>query len=514
MLISSPQKRKHHEIYTSPQSNMPVYLPRDLIMKIFENLSIPQLCSLRTICKSWKDMSDEAQIKVINIRKLNLFTIFKHKLFTSPYSYLDYHKVNKNWRDLVRNPHHTKLEYVKLKNELDNTSYQFIVTTFTNLKTLCIESSRLSSIDLRDFPCLTALDISRTDAHPVWQTYPIESIDHLAKGTRLKSLRLVGCPFTEFILPVEILPSLQHIWVDKLKQIPPCPNLESLYVKGDAFSPESLQHPKLKNLTIEHTDARIWDFASITGLETLSIVCADYLESLEFLRFLPYLKSLSIKDCYQLFESSLSNLIHVPALTRLAVVRCYNLEPHSMQNLKYVTCLEKLEINDKRFFASEGSNNLEFVTRLKVLKVSSDFIRQVKRENLRHISQLEDLDISDIKDSVSSLDFLQHFTSLTKLNLEGQRNIISLQPLEFVSQLIELNMNCCRMATAYSNHTSRFPVLPILQTLHTIDFLDSKSLLTALGSFPSLKYLFVGDNTNVYLHARISEIPAQIEEIR
>lgn len=512
MFISSPQKRKHQEVYTSPQSSMPVYLPRDLIMKIFENLSIPQLCHLRTICKSWKHMSDEAQIKVINIRKLNLFTIFGDKLF--PSSYQDYHKVNKTWRDLVRNPHYTKLECIKLKNELDDTRYQFIVKSFTNLKTLCIESSRLSSIDVRDFPCLTALDISHTDAHPVWRTYPIESIDNLAQATRLQSLRLVGCQFSEFILPVEILPSLQHIWVDKLKQIPPCPNLESLYVKGDAFSPEFLQHPKLRNLTIEHTDARIWDFASITGLETLSIVCADYLESLDFLRFLPYLKSLSIKDCYQLFEKSLSNLIHVPALTRLAVVRCYNLKPHSMKNLKYVTCLEKLEINDKRFFASEGSNNLKFITRLKALKVSSCFIRQVKSENLRHISQLEDLDISDIKDSVSSLDFLQHFTSLTKLNLEGQRNIISLQPLEFVSQLTELNMNFCRMATANYNQTSRFPVLPILQTLQVTDFLDPKSLLKALRSFPSLKYLFVGDKTNVYLHLRISEIPAHIEEIR
>lgn len=208
------------------------------------------------------------------------------------------------------------------------------------------------------------------------------------------------------------------------------------------------------------------DLAYLTGLETLSIQNGTG-DSLESLRNLSYLTSLSLTDCLVSMDD-LQVIGTLPSLTKLTLNGC------SLSNIENLGTASKLTTLNLSNNAIRDLSPLSFMTDLTDLDLSHNAL-----DSLNALSSLSSLKVLDVSyNSLASIAPLSSCASLTKLYV-GNNLLENLSGLEGIQSLATLS--------APSNSLTD---ISALQALNSITHLDiSSNKLTDISCLASLNKL-------------------------
>lgn len=407
-------------------------LPRDLWVKIFEQLTIPKLAAISLVSKQWRSMSYEAQINSINKKKLSFVKIFRPVFITQRYDIVPLFAIE--W--LLKNPFHSRLSHLDFRI-LTQKDMERLTQACPNLSSIAAVSSKLKNLEtLNALTALRSLDLNSSrdlepDALQNFQhlssleslklTYCRQSLKQLAAASALKSLNLISS---------DIIPEEMH-YLSHVSSLT-CLRTDD---KGENYLPFL---PNLTRLDLwnVHGTCLVSQFSLLSRLTKIDILSARKLQNLQFLSKTTLLKKLSLSCCDKIERTALSALCYVTNLLTLHI-NCTVLEKDALKNIAHTPQLRKLKWT--RMEPVPSLEPLQFTTELIHLEIMDTTVAEQAFYALRHVTKLRTLIAERTKSSRSKLNFLCYTPLLQRLAFPYNQ-IDSLLPLQFVTQLTELDI--------------------------------------------------------------------------
>jgi hypothetical protein len=277
---------------------------------------------------------------------------------------------------------------------------------------------------------------------------------------------------TRLMLPTELISDKEKNW-------------------NDWFAFEiTLHFPNISHLSFKTTFSQIptscdnerdplvinWSFLEKLPLLVSIDLSSGYhnIPNIEFLKLVPQLKKLNLKDCTTITPECFKILKKLVELVEINLSHC---EVQDISFIKFMPHLQKLNL--QQCYVSSGLDCLS-ETELISLKISDLY----DVEYIKDLKKLEELNLSKFSlfgpNHCKNIDKLKLLTGLKKLNLGG----VKLPDLSFLSSL--KNLEHLKLATSCEGTI----FLPPLKELRSLDL--SGSLLSNIevgGTLPLLQYL-------------------------
>ncbi len=331
------------------------------------------------------------------------------------------------------------------------------VAKLANLKRVDISGTQIRDIiPLKNLTRLEVLDCSRTE---------ISSLDPLKYALGLKSLRIDSTKISD-ISAMSSMENLQHF------------SATHTYIS----SLEALSGLKnIKKLNLSKTRIR-----SLSGLESMTklevLLCSDnHIKNLEPIKDLPNLSHLQIDN------TLVTDLSHLGELDNLRVLSCNSTLITSLMPLGVLPNLETVYSDNTLMVSSDAK---EFITQHPQILVvyGTESLRDwwgslskpwkivlMKEANLTRINP--------------SREEMAKVANITKVNISGIENIVSLEPVKILKNLKELKF-------ASTGVSSLSPLRGLLE----LEFVDASNTMVnelySLENHPKLSRLRI-DNTKI-----------------
>ena len=262
------------------------------------------------------------------------------------------------------------------------------------------------------------------------------------KNKTYKTLRELNFQRNEFLCP----PLTEKDWEKILSQTEPFAlNLEQVHLTDDDLR-RLENHPYLYSLNlanVELTARAIESLGKIPSLRHLNLESADEAmtdQTIEFLRPLEHLESLTVSWCENLTDKAMEVIRTFKNLRELDLYRCVKLTHKGLTSLTELTQLETLDIGSTKC-SNKTLALLPVLEKLKSLNILETKITPRGLAPLTELPLLETLDLSH-NTIAAGLDCLRSIPRLRRLSLSRtdirDADLACLEPLE---KLIALHLN-------------------------------------------------------------------------
>ena len=310
----------------------------------------------------------------------------------------------------------TELETLDFSNESDIV-YAYDSVDFMNLKKLHYYTGS-SRETINSLPLLNINNIYGLGASS------FSDIDNNVKALKTyKSLKVINLIYLK---KGDIIKDLSF-----LSSFPDVESLSLYFTEGEKWDLAGITSlTKLKTLSIKCNKTTFEHFNVLSGMpqiENLSFEYVDDLKTLDFVKNMPYLKSLSIDSCPVVKLNGLKNCI---SLTSLTLDRCGDLTDVSA--LATLKSLKKLSIS------AIWNYNITFPNLSKLTALSDVDIRARDLSIISGMSSIKRLEIEDIGNESYSFKPVAGMNNLEELTLYDYDWLIKPDMAQYLSKLPKL----------------------------------------------------------------------------
>ncbi len=386
-------------------------------------------------------------------------------------------------------------------------------------------------MQVTDTPSITQLKkILATEELDLSDKTKIRSINPLAKLTKLKKLNISGTQ-ADSIFPIRNLTKLEYLDCSKtkIKTFEPmkyATALTDLYFEGtpvDDISPLQ-NYTKLQRLRISNTQVKdLQAISQLVGLKELRFSGTK-------VRSLKSLENLKNLEILQFSETGVNNLSILEKLPNLQVLELDKTAVNDLSPLRQLTQLKSLFINETQVADLSPLNDLKNLS-----KIYCDHAKVTQSEAKKYMSthpktlliyesgalenwwnalpptwQTVFQNAVAMKGKPTKED-LHQVSTLAKVDISGQKDIQTLEPLKVMMNLQELNCSGSGISDLMpladlidiqtlnlaKTNVDKLELLTNLIKLETLDFSDTKvSRISALMHLSNLKTVYM-ENTPV-----------------
>ncbi|XP_068091519.1 uncharacterized protein [Hyperolius riggenbachi] len=299
---------------------------------------------------------------------------------------------------------------------------------------------------------------------------------------RLQHLNLTACRnLTDTcLLHLRGLKHLSHLILDqtKLSDTGMCDFLENtscplthLSVNQTAVTDRTLsllaiRTPSLRFLSVKHT--QVSDVSSMCSLKHLTTLHLDStlvtLESLQVVRSLPALSTLTLCGAQSLLSDQVLELVSGLSLTRLVLPGRHSLSDGGLSHLSQLRGLTELDLTDHTQITDQGVQHVSQLSRLRVLSLCNTSVSDAGLIHLQGLSHLEELSLDRTKVTSRGVSrcipLLPHLQVLGLSDTAVGDNVLKLG-IQNCKNLLKVNLSRTRVTNKGLRFLKHVPIVQI-----------------------------------------------------